>query len=155
MAKPRSGYTARLHSKGQAAWWPLTFLLEIKHGLGGSMIRAQRVEAGWVLVGVAHGAMKSSCAPKCGCLIMQQASKLVRGSCRTDDVAPLPPSFQVDASVPRSCCMCVQGVTSDFSLSARPQRSQRPEIHMDKRCMHMQEAMQCGVVLTVVHATRT
>ena len=97
------------------------------------------VEAGWVLVGVAHGAMKSSCAPKCGCLIMQQA-------CKADDVAPLLPSFQVDASVPRSCCMCVQGVTSDFSLSARPPRSQRPEIHMDKRCMHMQQAILQGDV---------
>ena len=32
---------------------------------------------------------------------------------------------------------------------ARPQRSQRPEMHVGKRCMHMQQAMQCGAVLIV------
>ena len=39
--------------------------------------------------------------------------------------------------------------------SAQPQCSQRPDMHMGKRCMHMQQAMQCSVVLTVDPAIRT
>ena len=64
-------------------------------------------------------------------------------------------AWSAQVLIPSVHSACAQNATSDLSPSSQPQRSQRLEMHMGTRCMHMQQAMQCGVVFTVEHAIRT
>ena len=69
-----------------------------------------------------------------------------------------PIEVNISSRVPRTTKVHsarAQSIPSDLSPSSQPQCSQRLEMHMGTLCMHMQQAMQCGVVLTVKHAIRT